>query len=89
MSSFLAAMYDFSIPSEVTSDSGNTYDGSHYFPYIQNKIVESINSEQMEFGLNVKKLPGKPTYKAITKKYRSFGRLCFNLETAVGSRKSA
>lgn len=54
ISSFFDAMYDFSIPSEVTSNPENTFDGSHYFPFIQSKIIKSLNDEGMEFGINVK-----------------------------------
>lgn len=55
ISSFFDAMYDFSIPSEVTNNPDNTFDGSHYFPFIQSKITKSLNNERMEFGINVKK----------------------------------
>jgi hypothetical protein len=47
-------MYDFSIPSEVTSNPENTFDGSHFFPFIQSKITKLLNDEGMEFGINVK-----------------------------------
>jgi hypothetical protein len=47
-------MHDFSIPSEVTSNPENTFDGSHYFPFIQSKITKSLNDEGMDFGINVK-----------------------------------
>jgi hypothetical protein len=54
ISSFFDAMYDFSIPSEVTSNPENTFDGSHFFPFIQSKITKLLNDEGMEFGINVK-----------------------------------
>lgn len=56
ISSFVDFLYDFSIPSKITGNPDNTYDGSHYFPFIQYKIVKSLNNDQMVFGINVKKL---------------------------------
>lgn len=54
ISSFFDEMYDFSIPSDVTSNPENTFDGSHYFSFIQRKITQSLNGEGMAFGINVK-----------------------------------
>jgi len=54
MSNFFKTIYDFSIPSHVTSNPENTYDGSHYFPFIQDKIVQSINGKPMSFGVQMK-----------------------------------
>lgn len=49
-------IYDFSIVSDITMDSENTYDGSHYFPSVNNRVVEVImgmNRETKGFGLHV------------------------------------
>jgi hypothetical protein len=35
--------YDFSVPSGVTRDPANTYDGSHYYPAINARIAEVLN----------------------------------------------
>ena len=72
MSSFFHVLYDFSIPSEVTNNPENTYDGSHYFPYIQNAIVKAINDEPMAFGIQVKNYPREDyinAYKSESSKF--------------------
>jgi len=61
ISSFFHAMYDFSIPSEVTDNPEYTFDGSHNFSFIQNEIAKSINGEPMSFGLQIKKF-SRETY---------------------------
>ena len=74
MSSFFHVLYDFSIPSEVTNNPENTYDGSHYFPYIQNAIVKSINNEPMAFGIQVNNIPREDyidAYKIELSKFRA------------------
>lgn len=47
------ALYDFSIPSTITSNPATTYDGSHYFPFIQHKITSVLNGDSKKFGLQV------------------------------------
>ena len=44
-------MYDFSIPSPVTSDPKLTYDGSHYQPFVSNEIATAIQSHEPSFGI--------------------------------------
>ncbi|MCG7495340.1 hypothetical protein MHO82_00515 [Vibrio sp. Of7-15] len=49
-------IYDFSIVSDVTVNTKNTYDGSHYFPFVNERVVEVItgdNNGSNEFGLYV------------------------------------
>ena len=72
MSSFFDAIYDFSIPSEVTGNPDNTYDVSHYFPFIQNEIAKSINGEPMIFGFQIKKNSRKTYAKVYREKVRQF-----------------
>ncbi len=75
MSSFFHVFYDFSIPSEVTNNQKNTYDGSHYFPFIQSKMVQSINIGQMAFGIDVKKFSRETyiqSYSTAVEKFQSF-----------------
>lgn len=77
MSSFFLEIYDFSIPSAVTSDPENTYDGSHYFPFIQKEIVKRINGESGGFGLSVKTLSRQTYVETYRTKVREF-RKVFN-----------
>ena len=72
MSNFFDKIYDFSIPNAVTSGPENTYDGSHYFPFIQNKIAKSINGEPMEFGIQVKNFPEEAYTEIYQEKVRQF-----------------
>lgn len=47
-------MYDFSIPSEVTKDPSNTFDGSHYSVMANNRIAQILQGESDEnFGIRV------------------------------------
>ena len=72
ISSFLDAMYDFSIPSDVTKNPENTFDGSHYFPFIQRKITKSLNDGEMEFGLDVKKFSRKGYIQSYHEQVKKF-----------------
>ena len=48
------AMYDFSIPSEVTQNPDNTFDGSHYSVKVNNRIAKILQGEPDDtFGLKV------------------------------------
>ncbi len=47
-------MYDFSIPSEYTTDPTLTYDGSHYQPWVNDLIVTAIENREPGFGIIVK-----------------------------------
>ena len=48
------AMYDFSIPSEVTKNPENTYDGSHYSVKVNNRIAKILQGESDDtFGVRV------------------------------------
>uniref|UniRef100_UPI0030D7934F hypothetical protein n=2 Tax=Argonema antarcticum TaxID=2942763 RepID=UPI0030D7934F len=55
VSKILGVMYDFSVPSTVTSDSKNTYDGSHFYPEIQNKVTEVLEGKVSNFGVRIDK----------------------------------
>ena len=47
------AMYDFSIPSTVTKNSDNTFDGSHFSVETNNKIAKILQGEDDSFGVRV------------------------------------
>ncbi len=46
-------MYDFSIPSYITTDKNRTYDGAHYDVDTNNLIVDTLNTGEFSFGLKV------------------------------------
>ena len=45
--------YDFSIPSEMTKDPKNTWDGSHFSNAVNDQIAEMLGGQPMMFGIQV------------------------------------
>jgi hypothetical protein len=45
--------YDFSYPSKVTKNTNYTYDGSHYYPYVHERIARILEGENSQFGIRV------------------------------------
>lgn len=39
------AFHDFSVPSPLTSDDANTYDGGHYYPQANDRVVDVLNGD--------------------------------------------
>ncbi|MGB3533505.1 MAG: hypothetical protein WBA13_08300 [Microcoleaceae cyanobacterium] len=46
-------LYDFSIPSQITKDPKNTWDGSHYFTWVNDEVVEILQGKPPNFGIQV------------------------------------
>ena len=46
-------LYDFSPPSETTSDRRNHYDDSHFLPEIYDRIADGLNGDDAGFGLDL------------------------------------
>jgi hypothetical protein len=78
-------LYDFSIPSAVTSRAENTYDGSHYNLKTNAKIANILNGEPMTFGVRVDTL-SEEEYK---KRYKQAVKIFANSSAAknAGSAK--
>ncbi len=72
ISSFFHKIYDFSIPSEITNNPENTWDGSHYLPVIQNEIVRRLNGEPLDFGVSVTTLSEETYIENFRTKVREF-----------------
>lgn len=49
------AMYDFSVPSEITKNPAHTFDGSHYSVKVNDKIAAILQGKAENFGLRVDK----------------------------------
>lgn len=48
------AMYDFSIPSEITKNPSNTFDGSHYSVTVNNRIAKILQGKKdSDFGIRI------------------------------------
>ncbi|MDC1425204.1 hypothetical protein N8135_03380, partial [Oceanospirillaceae bacterium] len=64
--------YDFSIPSEITLNPNNSYDGSHFYPEINNLVVDKMMNDKKvnEFGVNVKALSYSEYYEIYVKKIK-------------------
>jgi len=45
--------YDFTIPSDITRNPSNSYDGQHFFPRINDRVAETIRSDRIQgdFGI--------------------------------------
>ncbi len=65
-------MYDFSYVSPLTTNINNTYDGSHFYPKINDKIAEVIEGEKSNFGIRVDKLSLDDYQKLHKKKLKLF-----------------
>jgi len=50
-------MYDFSIPSVITSNPKLTYDGSHYQPAVSDRIAAAIQKHEPAFGIMLTRRP--------------------------------
>ena len=46
-------VYDFSIPSDITQNPANSYNGGHYYPDTQEKVAYIIQGRSEEFGVDV------------------------------------
>lgn len=67
------AMYDFSIPSEVTKNPHNTFDGSHYSVETNNKIAKILQGgTDGDFGIRVDKYTFEDYRAAYRQKLRGF-----------------
>jgi len=53
VSQFFDKMHDFSYVSSVTTNIDNTYDGSHFYPKVNDKIAEILEGKQSTFGIRV------------------------------------
>lgn len=46
--------YDFSIPSDTTTRTDNTYDGIHYYPQVYDDVADVMQQKTEDFGFDVK-----------------------------------
>ncbi|NJK54806.1 MAG: hypothetical protein HC939_01960 [Pleurocapsa sp. SU_5_0] len=67
------AMYDFSIPSEVTKNPRNTFDGSHYSVETNNKIAKILQGgADGDFGIRIDKYTFEDYRAVYRQKLRGF-----------------
>ena len=61
--------YDFSNPTHITKNSNNTYDGSHYYPEINDLVIDRIMQYKPynNFGISVKSLTYDQYYRIYEK----------------------
>ncbi|HEY9853031.1 MAG TPA: hypothetical protein V6D28_26400 [Leptolyngbyaceae cyanobacterium] len=53
VSKIFNVMYDFSVPSTVTAEAKNSYDGSHFYPKIQQKVADTLQGKNPTFGIRL------------------------------------
>lgn len=53
ISKIFNVMYDFSIPSSITTQEKNTYDGSHFIEEIQAQVAEVLQGKPSNFGIRI------------------------------------
>jgi len=53
ISRFISPFYDFSVPSKITANQSNTFDGSHYNIQTNRLITERINNKSQLFGIRI------------------------------------
>lgn len=46
-------MYDFALPSEVTKNPDNTYDGSHFSVKVNNRVADTLQGKSTGFGFKI------------------------------------
>jgi hypothetical protein len=67
------AMYDFSIPSTITKDPRNTFDGSHYSVIVNNRIAKILQGEtDSDFGIRIDKYKFDDYRTAYRQELRNF-----------------
>ncbi|MBF0624334.1 MAG: hypothetical protein HQL82_05960 [Magnetococcales bacterium] len=70
------SLHDFAIPSAVTADATLTYDGSHYLPEVNRRLVAAILAGEDGFGLRVDGLPLERYLAAYDQALVRFGAEC-------------
>jgi hypothetical protein len=54
VASFYDQVYDFTVPSAVTTRTNNTYDGDHYYPRVYRQVANRLEGGSSSFGIDVK-----------------------------------
>lgn len=53
VSTIFEQLYDFSVPSEVTTAPQKTYDGSHFYPEVHEEVAQVLQGKSNTFGILV------------------------------------
>lgn len=53
LTNLFEAVYDFSIPSVLTTQTANTYDGNHYYPKVYQHVADVLEGRRSDFGIKV------------------------------------
>lgn len=56
VASLFDEMYDFAVPSAITTRTDNTYDGNHYYPEVYQQVALVLEGKSGSFGVNVKQV---------------------------------
>lgn len=53
ISQIVGTVYDFSLPSSITTRTNNTYDGNHYYPKVYERVANVLEERTSGFGVRV------------------------------------
>jgi hypothetical protein len=56
VASFFDRVYDFTVPSNTTTRTDNTYDGNHYYPRVYRRVAKTLEGSPSDFGIDVTEL---------------------------------
>lgn len=65
-------MYDFAVPSRLTSQTDNTYDGNHYYPRVFERVAKVLEGNPSNLGVDVKSISLEEYQKLYTNRLKSF-----------------
>lgn len=64
-------LWDYSVPSKITRDPGNSYDGQHFYPEINDQIADALLGAEARFGLPLHELTWAEYRRAYTEALES------------------
>ncbi|NJO77826.1 MAG: hypothetical protein HC827_04385 [Cyanobacteria bacterium RM1_2_2] len=53
LASVFDQVYDFTVPSAITTRTDNTYDGNHYYPRVYRQVAKRLEGDSSNFGIQV------------------------------------
>lgn len=56
VASLFDQVYDFTVPSAITTRTDNTYDGNHYYPRVYRQVAKTLEGKPSDFGIYVNAL---------------------------------
>lgn len=73
-SRYFDRFYDFSVPSEISMDPENTYDGSHFFRSVNDQVAETLSGGDLNGALAVHRLTLPEYVEEFRRRLEAFSR---------------